>query len=294
MSEWDGRGLPPVAAERVRRAAAGGAWTSLLSVPAAAGLEAVGLEPVGEVMGSIVQRIGWAGYGGCGVYGTYGMGWGPAPTVTSSSGRFAGYGPYVEALRDGYRTALDRMALEAAAIGADGVVGVALSQTEMEGSTREFTALGTGVRARSSSRPRTVFTTHLPGTDTAKLLQSGWAPAALVFGISVAIRHDDWTTQRQASWSAGNTEVDGYTELVTHCRADARHRFADQVRRTGADGAVVDDMSLRVWSIEPSDNHRDHVAESTVFGTAVARFHAPAADRPRPLTYLPLRRPETP
>jgi uncharacterized protein YbjQ (UPF0145 family) len=288
VSEWDGRGLPPVAAERVRRAAAGGAWTSLLSAPAAAGLEAVGLEPVGEVMGSIVQRIGWAGYQGCG---TYGLGWG-ARTVTSSSGRYAGYGPYVDALTRGYRTALDRMVTEAAAIGADGVVGIALTQTGMEGSVREFTALGTGVRARSRIRPRTVFTTHLPGTDTAKLLQSGWAPAALVFGISVAIRHDDWRTQRQASWGAGNTEVDGYTELVTHCRADARRRFTRHVRDTGADGAVVDDMTLRVWHVEPSDNHRDHVAEATVFGTAVARFHAPGAAFPRPLTFLPLRRPE--
>jgi uncharacterized protein YbjQ (UPF0145 family) len=275
-----------VAAERVRRAAAGGAWTSLLSAPASAGLEAVGLEPVGEVMGSIVARIGWTGFRGCGMYGA---GWGTARTVTSGSGRFAGYGPYVDALVGGYRTALDRMVIEAAAIGADGVVGVALSQTEMEGSTREFTALGTGVRARSRIRPRTVFTTHLPGTDVAKLLQSGWAPAALVFGISVAIRHDDWTTQRQASWGSGNIEVDGYTELVNHCRADARRKFARQVGRTGADGAVVDDMRLRVWSIEPSDNHRDHVAESTVFGTAIARFQTPAAAPPRPLTYLPLR-----
>ena len=52
VADWDGRGLPPVAAERVRRAAAGGAWTSLLSAPAAAGLEVAGFDPVGEVMGS--------------------------------------------------------------------------------------------------------------------------------------------------------------------------------------------------------------------------------------------------
>ena len=32
-------------------------------------------------------------------------------------------------------------------------------------------------------------------------------PTDLVFGISVAIRHDDWRTQRQASWGAGNVEV---------------------------------------------------------------------------------------
>ena len=54
MADWDGRGLPPVAAERVRRAAAGGPWTSLLTAPAAAGLQVAGFDPVGEVMGSIV------------------------------------------------------------------------------------------------------------------------------------------------------------------------------------------------------------------------------------------------
>ena len=66
VADWDGRGLPPVAAERVRRAAEGGAWTSLLSAPAAAGLEVAGFDPVGEVMGSMVQRIGWSSYYGCG------------------------------------------------------------------------------------------------------------------------------------------------------------------------------------------------------------------------------------
>ena len=107
MADWDGRGLPPVAAERARRAAAGGAWTSLLSAPAAAGLKVVGFKPVGEVMGSIVQQIGWSGYGGCGIYGGYGGygGW-ATPTITSSDPmHFAGFRPYVEAL---YRAALGR------------------------------------------------------------------------------------------------------------------------------------------------------------------------------------------
>src|SRR3954464_5546213 len=56
VADWDGRGLPPVAADRARRAAAGGPWTSLLTAPAAAGLEAAGFDPVGEVMGSIASR----------------------------------------------------------------------------------------------------------------------------------------------------------------------------------------------------------------------------------------------
>jgi hypothetical protein len=46
-------------------------------------------------------------------------------------------------------------------------------------------------------------------------------------------------------------------------------------------------MAVRMWSIEPSENHRDHVAEAQVFGTAIARFATPP---PTPsLTILPLR-----
>jgi uncharacterized protein YbjQ (UPF0145 family) len=105
----------------------------------------------------------------------------------------------------------------------------------------------------------------------------------------VAIRHDDWRTQRQSSWGAGNTEVSGYTELVAHVRADARYRFDQEARSTGAQGAIVSSMRLHIRGIEPSENHRDHVAESTVFGTALASFHQGATAPTRSLTILPLR-----
>jgi uncharacterized protein YbjQ (UPF0145 family) len=286
MTDWDGRGLPPVAAERARRAAAGGAWTSLLTVPGAAGLHVAGFDPVGEVMGSMVQKIGWVGFQGCGAYGA----WGGGMTVTSSDrSRFSGYAPYVDALNHGYGTAMSRMVLEAQTIGADGIVGVSLRMSQMDGGTREFTALGTAVRAEGATRPRRVFSTHLPGQDVAKLVTAGWMPTDLVFGISVAIRHDDWRTRQQSSWGAGNVEVAGYTELITHTRADARNRFGRHVRETGADGAIVDTMTLNAWEIEPSENHRDHVAEATVFGTALTRFHTSTAAPTRSLTYLPLR-----
>jgi uncharacterized protein YbjQ (UPF0145 family) len=315
VADWDGRGLPPVAAARVARFASGGLRTSLLSVPGAAGVESVGLRPVGEVMGCIVQHIGFAGWQGCGYYGfgggfggglggglgggfgggipgTFGGGiaGGVNPRTVTSSGRgYSGYRPYVDALYRGYGTALSRMVAEAQAIGADGVVGVQLRVTHMENSNREFVALGTAVRAQSETRPASVFTTELAGQDVAKLLHAGWAPAGIALGISVAIRHDDWATLRQASWGAGNTEVSGYTELITHVRADARARFRSRVAELGADGAVASDLSLRVWEIEPSENHRDHVAESMVIGTAVARFHRGATAPTRSLSILPLR-----
>jgi uncharacterized protein YbjQ (UPF0145 family) len=274
----------PVAARRARRAAENAAWTSLLSVPAAAGLRVAGLEPVGEVMGSMVAQLSLAG-ASCGVYGP-GLGGllgGPGFVVTGGTG----FGAYAEAVNRGYVTALDRLTQEATVIGADGVVGIALTAAPVGSGVVEFTALGTAVRADGPVRPGRVFTTALPGQDVAKLLAAGWLPAALVLGVAVAVRHDDWQSRQQASWGAGNTEVVGYTQLLNHTRADARARFTRHVRGTGADGAIVSSMALRMWSIEPSENHRDHVAEATVFGTAIARF-APVAPAARSLTILPL------
>jgi uncharacterized protein YbjQ (UPF0145 family) len=219
-----------------------------------------------------------------------GAGWGIG-TVTSGSGaRFAGFAPYVDALYRGYDTALTRMLTEAQAMGADGVVGVRLSVAHLGQDNREFTALGTAVRATGSVHAPRPFVTDLAGADVAKLLHAGWVPVSIAFGISVAIRHDDYATRSQATAWGWNTEVSGYTELVQHVRHDARARFAEHAARAGAEGAIVSDMGLHVWEREPAENHRDHVAESTVFGTTLAGFHQGRTAPTRALTILPLRR----
>ena len=297
MADWDGHGLPPAAAARMERFGRSGLRTSLLPVAGAAGVEAVGLSPVGEVMGCMVEQIGWQGYRGCGYgygyqYGGYGYGGGySTPTVTSgqSGSQYSGYKPYVDALYRGYNTALERMVTEAVQVGADGVVGVRLSAQRLGGGNREFVALGTAVRAHAPDRPARPFVTDLPGQDVAKLMTAGWVPVTIGIGISVGVRHDDYRTMAQSSWGAGNVEVTGYTELVTHVRADARHLFEGAVRAAGADGAIVSRMTMHVWSIEPGEGHRDHVCESMVFGTTVARFHREEAAPTSALTILPLR-----
>jgi uncharacterized protein YbjQ (UPF0145 family) len=289
MTEWDGRGLPPAAAARMQRFQAGGVRTSLLDVPGVTSVTGVGLPPVGEVMGCMVQHIGWQGFGGCGYYGPS-AGW-ALGTVTSGSGaRYAGYRPYVDALYRGYDTAIARMLTEAQAMGADGVVGVRLSVEHLGQDNREFVALGTAVRGPGTVHPARPFVTDLPGADVAKLLHAGWVPVSIAIGISVAVRHDDYATQRQASAWGQNTEVSGYTELVQHVRADARHTFERHAGGAGADGAVVSYMGLRIWEYDPSEGHRDHVAEATVFGTTIARFHRGREAPTRALTVLPLRR----
>ena len=294
MSGWDGSGLPPAAAARMRRAEASPLATSMLSVPSAFGMEAVGFDPVGEVMGCIVSQIGWRGYGGCGLWGNPRYGYGAsAPVITSRSSGYSGFGAYVSALTHGYRTALGRLLTEARALGADGVVGIKLTARPLtEGYTREFVALGTAVRGRCRSRPATPFTTELAGTDVAKLLMSGWTPVALRMGIEVAIRHDDWRTQSQAGsrlFNTANVEVTGYTDLVQQARALAREHLRAEIATAGADGGIVSDVSLRIWELEPAENHRDHVAEATVTGTAIARFDSPGGSSAATLTMLPLR-----
>jgi len=294
---WDGRGLPPVARARVERAAADGVRTSLLSADGLAGLEVAGFEVVGEVLGTTVMQIGWSGWGGCGwqpVWGVSNRGFlgGPRPgepaTVTRPT-RWSGYEPYAKAIRHGRDTALGRMRQEAAALGADGVVGVRLTEERMEGQKREFMALGTAVRSRGRQRPERPFTTDLAAQDLAKLLGAGWVPAGIIYGLSIAVRHDDWRTNTALSPFAGNIEVAGYTELITHVRAAARNDFAAQVARLGADAALMTGLRSRMWKVEVGENHTDHAAECIVTGNAIAKFKIERKSTPSSLTILPLR-----
>ncbi len=290
-TDWDGQGLPPAAQARMERGRAGGPSASLFGISGQAALEACGFSVVGEVMGCIVQHIGFTGYGGCGYYAAGPMGYGGAgsgwagganrgggmgyrPGVrTSSGGGFAGFAPYVDALYHGYDTAVLRMLLECRDLHGDGVVGVRLEQRHLGQDNREFIAYGTAVRSHGKTRPANLFSTLLPAHDVAKLLHGGWAPAAIANGISLAVRHDDWVTLQQARTWGGNTEVSGYTDLVNQVRNDARQQFAHRTAAYGADGAVMSGMTLDIWEIEPGEGHRDHVALSFVEGTAIARFH---------------------
>ncbi|MGH9303641.1 MAG: heavy metal-binding domain-containing protein, partial [Acidimicrobiales bacterium] len=235
MTDWDGEGLPPAARARVLRAGEGAPGASLLKISGQAALEGCGFSVVGEAMGCIVQHLGWRGFGGCGYYGyggspggflVSGLGQSPLGSVTSAGqSGYVGYAPYAEALYEGYDTAILRMLYECRDIGGDGVVGVRLQVNRLGNDNSEFIAYGTAVRAHSSSRPANLFSTTLQGHDVAKLLHGGWVPASITVGLSVAVRHDDWATLRQASAWAGNTEVSGYSQLVHHVRSEARDQF---------------------------------------------------------------------
>ncbi len=210
-----------------------GTWGSALTADEFTAIKSTGFEPVGQVLGAAVYNIGytggyaarrtvaataWAGLGGGyavaipynSVTATSGSGSlglvrpagahhvrGPAPGYRPDDGRMPGAGRS----RRGRRPAHDRR------FPAGGL---------------EFKAIGTAVRAPGAVTLREPFTSDLSGQDFAKLVMAGWVPAGLVLGIAIGARHDDWVTVTQTRWGSGNTEVQGYTDLVNATRHDAR------------------------------------------------------------------------
>ncbi|SEF36431.1 Uncharacterized conserved protein YbjQ, UPF0145 family [Amycolatopsis pretoriensis] len=264
MPEWDGRGLPPVARARVDRFAASGLRTSLLSVPGAVGAEVAGFTPVGEVMGCVVQQVGWTAL---------------SQWATEQVQQMAA------TLREGYATALGRLTEEASALGADGVLDIRFTTTSLDGTAQELVALGTAVRAETTQRPGRLFTTDLPGQDVGKLMQAGWVPVRVAVGVAARGRFD-YNMQNQTNFWAGNLEVDAPTRVVNQVRAAARAEFARAIHDCGADGGIVSDLRLRTWPVQEVAV----VGIASVIGTAIARFHEGPAAPTRALKILPLNR----
>jgi len=254
-----------------------GTWGSALSADEFAAIRGTGFEPVGQVLGAAVYNVGYTGGYGCpGAWNGYG-GWvTPYRSVTqvSSEGGYGSFGALVATMYEARRAAIGRMVAECAELGGHGVVGVSLTIGPFPAGGLEFKAIGTAVRAPGAPALTTPFTSDLSGQDFAKLIRTGWVPAGLVLGISIGARHDDWLTTGQTRWGAGNAEVTGYTELVNNARHDARVQLERDVRARGASGVVVSDIGMRVREREcPSVQHgRDHIAEVTIIGTAIAQF----------------------
>jgi uncharacterized protein YbjQ (UPF0145 family) len=279
--------LPEAARARMDEIRRSGTWGSALTADEFAAIRSTGFEPVGQVLGAAVYNIGytggyacpgaWAGYGGMGMMVA-------APgTVTSVSGGMSGggsFGPMVATLYEARRTALSRMEDECTQLGGHGVTGVRLTIGAFPAGGLEFKAIGTAIRAPGAQKLRRPFTSALTGQEFAKLVLAGWMPAGLVLGISIGSRHDDWLTLTQTRWGSGNSEVNGYTELVNQTRHDARSQLERDVARHGATGVVVEEMTLRVRERECpiQEGRRDHIVEATIIGTSIARFAT--QDRP--------------
>lgn len=196
-----------------------------------------------------------------------------------------------------WQQALGRMTMECAALGGDGVVAANLTMAPFPASPNclECRVIGTAVRAQGAVRPPRPFTTHLDGQGFTKLLSAGWISVDLLVGMSIGMRHADWTTRQQSRFLGGNQEVTGWSDLVTATRHDASHQLSRQATHAGADGIVLGDTDLRIWRRTCARARRrgndsdqaDHVAEAMLVGTAVAAFQTERTTPPA-LSIMPL------
>jgi uncharacterized protein YbjQ (UPF0145 family) len=270
---------------RPERTRADGAWGSLLSAQDFAAIASVGFHPVGHVLGAAVVHLGYVSRGGkCSSMGSY-----TARTdLASASG-----GPFNLLLRKHYgvrRRVLSRAVEQCQELGGDGIVGVTLSIRPFPAGGTEFTLQGTAVRARTGIRPAAPFSSHVSAQEFARLLRAGWVPTTLVFGISLGARHDDLRTRKQTRWKVTD-EVRGYSRLVSDTRRDARSELEKAVADQGADGVVVNELSLHLGEREcpKEEGRRDHVAEAAIVGTSIVCFdRSPEISGRAPLAIMSL------
>ena len=181
-------------------------------------------------------------------------------------------------LYDARHDALSRMSDEAAALGADGVIGVRLTLSTGGWSHKsvEFNAVGTAVEA-TDGLDWTVgdggpFISDLSGREFFTLLRSGYRPLGFVMG-SCAYH----VGRRRAPVAAGqvgrNVELGVQTQALYTARELAMTRMQDEAAALGAVGVVGSRIteSTHVW--------RHRFIEFLAFGTAIEELAAP----PKPL-----------
>ncbi len=284
MTSADGSARLPVAAQaRMAEIKASGTWGSALSVAEFISIRSVGFEPVGQVLGAAVYKIGYEGNHVCPTYrgqteAAKAQAMRKPRIYTAVSGgpkASNSFRPMLQAQYAARNAAIGRMAAECSELGGHGVVGVALTISPFPAGGMEFKAIGTAVRAPGVEPIKQPFTSELSGQEFATLLMMGLVPVAIVAGISIGVRHEDFRTFDEASgwW---NTEVSGYSDLVNRTRGDARDQLRKDVTKHHAAGVVTRAMEMRIDEYEckglEGAGAKDHVAEATIVGTAVARF----------------------
>lgn len=227
-------GLPLGAKARIEAALTPGApFTSTLSVSDLMLLERLGIEPVGQVMGSAFYHLGLMGML---------MGSGELTSLTRAS-------------YDARSLAIERMRDEAERLGAHGVVAMHLVRRahEWSGDLVEFTAMGTAVRLRQRIPGVDLFMAGMDLPSLAKLMAHGQLPVGVAIGLCVYAFLGNWRTT-WAAMSMNNQEMTDLTEMVYRARGYAMQRMRSDARELGAAGIAGCRVDLGVTEIETQNS----------------------------------------
>lgn len=178
-----------------------------------------------------------------------------------------------KAMYNARELAMSRMRAEAAAMGADGIVGVKLTIKRLpwDGDLLEFIAIGTGVvhaigREGFRAHDGGPFTSDLSGQDFWSLLHSGYRPVEMVMGSCVYnVAHRGLLSS--IAQAAQNVELTNFTAAMYDAREIAIERMQQEAKAAKAEGVVGVDIH------EGSHGWQSHVIEFFAIGTAVVPLH---------------------
>jgi uncharacterized protein YbjQ (UPF0145 family) len=225
-----------------------GVFTSDFSVNEFLLVRKAGFEPIGLCVGTCVYHVGVQ-------YGS----WSKNQELEVLS----------KAMYHARELAMSRMRAEAAAMGADGIVGVKLTikRLEWDDHLLEFIAIGTGVvhgegREGFRSHDGGPFTSDLSGQDFWSLLHSGYRPVEMVMGTCVY--HVAHRGVLSGLGTIGrNVELENFTSAMYEAREIAIERMQHEAAAAKAEGVVGVDIR------EGSYGWHTHVIEFFAIGTAV-------------------------
>lgn len=246
LSRVENGGIPVAAERRLRGLRErGGSFTSDLSVADFALCHQLGLRPLAQVMGSSIYQVGYQSA--------------PWPSMLGGSFMFE-LETLSEAWNDVRQRALNRLAEEAAHVGAEAVVDLDLrtGSHEWAENSIEYVAIGTAVahgvgsgsaqELRNVRRPRPTRTataapilTELSMADFAKLELAGIEPLGIVAWSSVFFVASSYMTQGLGFGVLGfteNQELGEFTQGVYEARETVMSRVTAQAAGLDASGVV--------------------------------------------------------
>jgi uncharacterized protein YbjQ (UPF0145 family) len=266
-------GLPLRATERLAEEAGPGRklFTSDLSVNEFLLARDAGCEPIAQVMGTSIYHIG---------------------QIPDYKGKTAELTIISEGHRTSRRLALNRLAEEAALVGADAVVGAHLRERMITmgargkggddgGEVIEFTVVGTAIRASFIQHPPgKPVVTDLSGQDLWALAMEGWAPCGFLFEFC---RYHGWHV---TSGSGQMGEITSAEQVVESARQIAAERILAQAEARGAEFVVGSDLTIKVREVPcgfRGCENDDLDVDISWFGTGVRRV----AERKRATVEVP-------
>jgi uncharacterized protein YbjQ (UPF0145 family) len=266
----------------------GGAFTSDLSVNEFGLGKLAGLQPLSQVMGSSVYRVGWQ----------------PRPGNWSwwGGGTSQELGVLSEAWNQARRLAFGRLAQEGRAAGAHAVVGVHLTRGRHDWAADaiEYVAVGTAVRIDGLPVPEWPALTDLSAQDFWKLRSAGWDAVGVVGASTIFYIVPGWAQQRARSGLFGsgwvNQELGDFTRGLYDARRAALWRVHAEAQAVGAQGVVGVSIEQHQQEREVEQNNStriDLIVTFHVLGTAIVQRAAQPGD-PAVRTVLDLRSVTTP